>query len=65
MVYKYSHIPEVGKNYKRSTRLSAVEMLERKYQKKSALKEKELELKRMELELQQRKWDMEENERKQ
>ena len=40
-------------------------MLENKYEKKAALKEKELQLRRMELELQQRKWEMEEKERKQ
>lgn len=53
------------KKLKCSTRLSAIDMLEKKYEKKAALKEKELELRRMELELQQRKWEMEEKERKQ
>ena len=64
MLIKISYIFNKGKDFKRSTRLSAVEMLEIKYEKKARLKEKELELRRMELELQQRKWEMEEKERK-
>lgn len=40
-------------------------MLEKKYERKAVLKEKELELRKMELELQQRKWEMEEKERNQ
>ena len=50
---------------KRATKLSAIEMLERKYEKKAALKERELELKKIELDLQRWKMDMEEEERKQ
>ena len=40
-------------------------MLENKYEREAALKEKDLQLRRMELELQQRKGEMEEKERKQ
>ena len=49
---------------KRATRLSAVQMLERKYEKKADLKEKELKLKSEELQLQSKKFEQEVAERK-
>ena len=50
---------------KRTTRISAVQMLEKKYEQRAAIKEKELELRQKELELQEQKWKMEERERNQ
>ena len=49
----------------RLTKLLAVQMLEKKFERKAQLKEKELDLRRMELELQSRKLDQEEAARKQ
>ena len=49
---------------KRASKISAIEMLGKKYAKKAELKEKELELRRMELELKKRKMENEEEERK-
>ena len=40
-------------------------MLEKKYEKKAVLKEKELELRKLEFELEKQKWEMEEEDRKQ
>ena len=48
----------------RGTKLSAIRMLEKKYERKSDLKERELQLKAEELELQRRKFDAESDERK-
>jgi len=50
---------------KRASKLSATEILDQRFTKKTELKEKELELRRMELELQKRKMEGEEEERKQ
>ena len=50
---------------KRASKISVMEMLEAKYERKAELKEKELELKRMELEIAQRRLALEEEERKQ
>ena len=47
------------------SKLSAIELIEKKFVKKAELKEKELELEKMELELQQKKFIAEEEERKQ
>ena len=44
---------------------STVHILATQYERKAALKEKELELRRMELEFQKKKWELEEEERKQ
>lgn len=49
---------------KRGTKLSAIRMLEKNYERKSDLKERELQLKAEELELQRRKFNAEVNERK-
>ena len=49
---------------RRASKLSVMEMLEQKMQKKSELKERELEIRQMELELQKKKMDNEERERK-
>ena len=49
---------------KRGSRLSVVQMLEKKYERKSDLKERELQLKSEELELQRMKFDAEVDERK-
>ena len=46
------------------TKLSAIEMLEKKFQQKAELKEKELELKRFELELKKKKLEIEEAKQK-
>ena len=46
------------------TKLSVVEMLEKKFQQKAELKEKELELKRFELELKKKKLEIEEAKQK-
>ena len=46
------------------TKLSAIEMLEKKFQQKAKLKEKELELKRFELELKKNKLEIEEAKQK-
>ena len=46
------------------TKLSAVEILEKKFQQKAQLKEKELELKRFELELKKKKLEIEEAKQK-
>ena len=48
-----------------NNKLSAVQMLEKTFERKADLKEKELELKKLELELQARKMDQEEAVRKQ
>lgn len=52
------------KRPKRASKLSVVEVIDKKFQRKSELKEKELELRRVELELQKRKMDLEEADRK-
>lgn len=44
---------------------STVELFAIQFERKSALKEKELELKKMELEFQKKKWELEEEERRQ
>ena len=49
---------------KRTTKSSIVEMLQEKYARKAALKEKELDLKKMELELEKKKLELDEMERK-
>ena len=49
---------------KRASRLSAMEMLEAKYQRKADFKEKELEQRKLEYELQKRKYEDEAQERK-
>ena len=49
---------------RRASKLSVMEMLEQKMQRKSELKERELEIRKMELELQKKKMDREEEERK-
>ena len=48
----------------RASKLSVIEMVEQKMQRKSELKERELEIRKMELELQKKKMDREEGERK-
>ena len=50
--------------HRRASKLSVMEMLEQKMQRKSDLKERELEIRKMELELQKKKMDREEEERK-
>ena len=50
---------------RRASKLSVIEMVEQKMQRKSELKERELEIRKMELELQKKKMDREEEERKQ
>ena len=50
---------------KRSSKLSVLEMLDRKYEKKAELKEKQIEQKQLELELKMKKHDEEAEERKQ
>ena len=52
----------LGKQVKK--RVTTAELLQEKFRKKAAIKEKELELRKLELELQQRKWALEEEERK-
>ena len=47
---------------KKYSRVSAVEVIREKYERKAELKEKELELKKLELEIQKRRLDMEEQE---
>ena len=44
---------------------TTVDLFQAKFERKAELKEKELELRRMELEFQRRKWELEEEERKQ
>ena len=50
---------------KKYSKVSAMEVIRDKYERKAELKEKELELKKLELEMQKRRLDMEEQERKQ
>lgn len=52
------------KNLKRGTKLSAIQMHEKEYERESDLKERELQLKADELQLQRRKLDAEADERK-
>ena len=47
-----------------ASKISAIEMLKKKYDKKAELKEKEIELRRIELQLKKRKMENEEEERK-
>ena len=54
-----------GSKRRRGSKLSAIELMEKKFSRKAELKEKELELRRMELELQQKKFEAEQEERKQ
>ena len=61
----FQFIDSKGKaSRKRGTKLSAIQMLEKKYERKSDLKERQLQLKAEELELQRRKFDAEADERK-
>ena len=53
-----------GYRRSRSSKLSAMEILQQKFEKKAELKERELELRKKELELQERKLISEEEERK-
>ena len=57
------HILGKGKR-KRASKLSVIDLLETKFERKAQLKEKELEIRKMELELQKRKMDQDEEERK-
>lgn len=54
-----------SKPRKRASRLSAIEMLEKKYELKAQLKEKEPEQKKLEWELEKKKYDDASEERKQ
>lgn len=54
-----------GKKVKqRASKLSAMQMLSEKYEKKAELKQKELEIRKLELDLQKRKFEEETEERK-
>ena len=59
----FSHFANKGKQPKRATKLSVVELMEKKFQSNLKLREKELELKQMELELQKQKMDQEREEK--
>ena len=48
---------------KRTTKVSAIELLEKKHEEKAKIRREELEVRTMELDLQRKKWDMEEQER--
>lgn len=64
--FNYTFLIILGKYFKRqrTSKLSALEVLEKKFEKKAELKEKELDLWKKELELQERKLISEEEERK-
>ena len=49
---------------KRASKLSVIDLLESKFEKKAELKTKELEIRKLELDLKRRKMDQEEEERK-
>ena len=59
-----SNLGRANAKRRRASKLSVMEMLEQKMQRKSELKERELEIRRMELDLQKRKMDREEEEQK-
>lgn len=66
IVYNLSFFAShLGKKVKqRGSKLSAVQMLSDKYEKKAELKQKELEIRKLELDLQKRKFEEETEERK-
>ena len=59
----FSHLVNKAKQSKRATKLSVLELMEKKFRSNSKLREKELELKQMKLELQKQKIDQERNEK--
>ena len=59
-----SNLGRANAKRRRASKLSVMEMLEQKMQRKSELKEREMEIRRMELDLQKRKMDREEEEQK-
>ena len=58
-------LERANKMPKQATKLSAIEMLQQKYEKKAALNERELEFQKYESDLKQRKMDMEEEKKQQ
>lgn len=59
------HVDKEKPKRKRVSKLSAIELLSKKYDKKIQLKEKELEIRKMELELKANQQEMETTERRQ